>query len=143
MFKKYRTIDEVMDSEGRNLVKQALNSTDLYVQTVRRLRYSLIEIAVLDPKKRRIGSYTSFNNVNGEIDRIVVSPENSIPDIAVKVEERYLMEILQNIETVKTHPFRSFLKYARKFKPRRRQDSQRLLCDLPELVTSLYLNMKF
>jgi hypothetical protein len=142
MFKEYKTIDEVMNGEGRDLVKQALNSTDLYIQTVESLGYSLIEIAVLDPKNRKIGSYTSCNNKNGEIETIIVSPENSTPNIAVKVEERYLMEILHNIETVKTHPFRSFIKYARKFKPRRRQDRQRLVCDLPKLVTSLYYNMK-
>ena len=124
MFKQYNTIDDVM-SFARDLVKEELNSTPLYVRAVQVMGYGEIGIQVIDNKGKSLSTYVSHNKVTGLIEEIVEEFED--PDIVVKVKEKTLLDILHNVERVKSHPLVSFFQYAPKFRPARAKDYAELL----------------
>ena len=117
MFAQYATIDDVMEGEGRQLVMEQLNTTPLYVEAVKALRYKRIGIAVLDDDGNETSKYASLNGKDGKMVRIIEEFGDEKPDIAVTVKGSVLMEILHHVEWVKANPLAAFLKYAPRFRP--------------------------
>ena len=125
-FKRYNFICDIMQGEGKKLLIRELNSTLLYVTAVKEMGYKEIGIFVTDDDDVEISRYASQNNDNGEVTDIVDHFETNSPGITVRVNERTLLEILQNVEYVKDHPYRAFWKYLSDFKPGREKDRKEI-----------------
>ena len=140
MFAQYATIDDVMEGEGRQLVMEQLNTTPLYVEAVKALRYKRIGIAVLDDDGNETSKYASLNGKDGKMVRIIEEFGDEKPDIAVTVKGSVLMEILHHVEWVKANPLAAFLKYAPRFRPYNRSYIVPLLVKLPRLAHELFVH---
>ncbi len=112
MFEQYRSLDEIMQNGGREMIQAELNATPLYVGAVRHCRFKEIGM-VVNTEKGIIAHYASHNNPEGKIEKIVDALHQ--PDITVRVKERVLLEILRHVDYIKAHPLSSFARYSRHF----------------------------
>ena len=112
MFEQYRSLDEIMQHGGGEVIRAELNASALYVWAVRHCRFKEIGL-VVKTECGIMGHYASHNSPDGKIDEIVDSLDQ--PDIVVRVQERVLLEILRNFNYIKDHPLSSFAKYGRHF----------------------------
>jgi hypothetical protein len=119
---KYNSIDELMDHEdGRRFVVDQLNSFGPYKWITKETYSPLpgkknirIGIQVTDGKNR---FYLSENNlITGKLLELHVNPEDKATNVCVSVKGETLMQILQDIDTVKKHYVVSIAKYGPKFK---------------------------
>lgn len=119
---KYSSIDELMDHEdGRRFVIDQLNSFGPY-KLITKETYSplpgqeniRIGIQVTDGKNR---FYLSENDpMTGELLELKINPEDRATNVCVSVKGETLMEILQDIDTVKKQYVRSIFNYGTKFR---------------------------
>ncbi len=120
---QYSTIDDLMtDPKGRRFGQEELNSTPLYVDTVRAMRFSSIGIYVLDNRRQEIGRYVSHNGPDGKITSIKKGFNDRDPSFTVKVNEKTLLEILERMDELKAEPLKSFFEYLPRFLPGRLKD---------------------
>ena len=120
MFQHYKSLDEVMQGEGKHVVMRELNASSLYLNAVREMGYREIGIIVLDEEGREKYRYASCNLESGEIRDITAQFQK--PNFIVKAKESVLMQILYDIEEIKAKPLPAILKYGLKFKAGRIQD---------------------
>lgn len=109
MFDHYTSLDQIVKDGHGEQIKQELNGYPLYRFMVRLFGFKEIGIIALGEQGQETSRYASHNNERGEITEIVGYFEK--PDIAVKVQEKTLLEILHNAERVKDHPFAAILQY--------------------------------
>ena len=122
MFKDYTSIDDLMNSEGKQLGINELNTTPLYTTLVRLSGYPNIALAVTDESNDIKSIYMSQHSADGCI-RVVDKIEDlNQATIAAKVPERILLDILYNIDDVKARPCFAIVKYMHHFRPVRRED---------------------
>ena len=119
---KYSSIDELMDHEdGRRFVIDQLNSFGPYKLITKETYSTLpgqenirIGIQVTDGKNR---FYLSENDpMTGELLELKINPEDRATNVCVSVKGKTLMQILDNIDTVKKHYVISIGQYGPNFR---------------------------
>ncbi len=128
-----------MDSEGRDLLCDTLNSTPLYVATARACRAREIGVIVLSETGRETARYVSLNNSAGYVETIEQGFNINSPDVTVKVKDQTLIDILHEIEYLQDNPLHAFTKYVTDFRPARPiKDSIQLVKIARNFASNLY-----
>jgi len=118
MFEQYHTIDALVQGAGLERIKAELNASSPYVHAVKTMGFR--EIGLDYDSRGEIIGYSSFHDDKGRITEIRKGHEN--PNILLQTREEVLVDILRDVEMIRSHPLRSFFAYAPSFHPQRPKD---------------------